>query len=93
MKFEARLVAKGFPQRPGVDYFETFAPVARKESINVAFALAAEEDLVIENVDVYIAFLYGEVMEEIYMDQPDGFVDQQHCDKKCLLHKALYGTK
>ncbi|CAI5712611.1 unnamed protein product [Peronospora destructor] len=93
VKFKARLVAKGFTQRPGVDYFETFAPVTRKESINVTFALAAEEDLVIENVDVDTAFLYGEVKEEIYVDQPDGFVDQQHCDKNCLLHKALYGTK
>uniref|UniRef100_A0AAV1U4S9 Reverse transcriptase Ty1/copia-type domain-containing protein n=1 Tax=Peronospora matthiolae TaxID=2874970 RepID=A0AAV1U4S9_9STRA len=46
-----------------------------------------------ENVDVDTAFLYGEVKEEIYMDQPDGFVDKQHRDKKCLLNKALYGTK
>ena len=93
VKFKARLVAKGFTQRPGVDYFETFAPVARKESINVAIAFAAEQDLLIENVDVDTAFLYGEVKEEIYMDQPDGFEDTKHLDKKCLLHKALYGTK
>ena len=93
VKFKARLVAKGFTQRPGVDYFETFAPVARKESINVALALAAEQDLIIENVDVDTAFLYGEVKEEIYMDQPDGFMDEQNGAKKCLLHKALYGTK
>uniref|UniRef100_A0AAV1V3K5 Integrase catalytic domain-containing protein n=1 Tax=Peronospora matthiolae TaxID=2874970 RepID=A0AAV1V3K5_9STRA len=93
VKFKARLVAKGFSQRPGVDYFETFSPVARKESINVAIALAAEQDLIMENVDVDTAFLYGEFKEEIYMDQPDGFVDKQHRDKKCLLNKALYGTK
>uniref|UniRef100_A0AAV1UZ15 Integrase catalytic domain-containing protein n=1 Tax=Peronospora matthiolae TaxID=2874970 RepID=A0AAV1UZ15_9STRA len=83
VKFKARLVAKGFTQRPGVDYFETFSPVAREESINVAIALAAEQDLIMENVDVDTAFLYGEVKEEIYMDQPDGFVDKQHRDKKC----------
>ena len=93
VKFKARLVAKGFTQRPGVDYFETFAPVARKESINVAIALAAEQDLMMENVDVDTAFLYGEIKEVIYMDQPDRFVDEQHRDKKCLLNKALYGTK
>ena len=92
-KFKARLVAKGLTQRAGVNYFETFAPVARKESINVAFAIAAEKNLVIENADVDTAFLYGEVKEEIYMDQPDGFVDEQQCNKKCLLRKALYGTE
>ena len=85
VKFKARLVAKGFTQRPGIDYFETFAPVARKESINVALAIAAEQDLLIENVDVNTAFLYGEVKEEIYMDQPDGFVDDEHREKKCFL--------
>ena len=92
-KFKARLVAKGFTQRAGVDYFETFAPVARKESINVAFSIAAEKNLVIENADVDTVFIYGEVKEEFYMDQPDGFVDEQQCNKKCLLRKALYGTK
>ena len=93
VKFKARLVAKGFTQRPGIDYFETFAPVARKESINVALAIAAEQDLLIENVDVNTAFLYGEVKEEIYMDQPDGFVDEEHLEKKCFLNNAIYGTK
>ena len=74
-------------QRPGIDYFETFAPVARKESVKVALAIAAEQDLLIENVDVNTAFLYGEVKEEIYMDQPDGFVDEEHREKKCFLTK------
>ena len=93
VKFIPRLVAKRFTQRPGVDYFETFAPIAWKESINVALALAAKQDLVMENVDVDTAFLYGDVKEEIYMDQPDGFEHKRHGEKKCLLHKALYGTK
>ena len=93
MKFKARLVAKRFTQRPGVDYFETFALVARKDLINVALEIAAEKDLLIENVDVNTAFLYGEVKEEIYMDQPDGFVDEEHREKRCFLNKALYGTK
>ncbi|GMF41846.1 unnamed protein product [Phytophthora lilii] len=93
VKFKARLVAKGFTQRPGIDYTETFAPVTRKESINTVLAIAAAEDLEAENVDVDTAFLYGEVKEEIYMDQPDGFEDQANTTKKCLLKKALYGTK
>uniref|UniRef100_A0AAV1VKM4 Integrase catalytic domain-containing protein n=1 Tax=Peronospora matthiolae TaxID=2874970 RepID=A0AAV1VKM4_9STRA len=93
IKFKARLVAKGFTQRPGIDYNETFAPVARKESINTVLAIAAAEDLEAENVDVDTAFLYGEVEEEIYEDQPDGFEDERSPKKKCLLQKALYGTK
>ncbi|KAE9016351.1 Retrovirus-related Pol polyprotein from transposon TNT 1-94 [Phytophthora fragariae] len=93
VKFKARLVAKGFTMRPGIDYTETFAPVARKESVNTATAIAAEEDMEAENVDVDTAFLYGDVEEEIYMDQPDGFVDQDNPTKKCLLGQALYGTK
>uniref|UniRef100_A0AAV1U586 Reverse transcriptase Ty1/copia-type domain-containing protein n=1 Tax=Peronospora matthiolae TaxID=2874970 RepID=A0AAV1U586_9STRA len=92
-KKAARLVAKEFTQRPGIDYNETFAPVARKESINTALAIAAAEDLEAENADVDTVFLYGEVEEEIYMDQPDGFEDEGSPKKKCLLQKALYGTK
>ena len=87
------MVAKRFTQRPGIDYTETFAPVARKKSINVVLAIAAAEDLEAENVDVDTALLYGEVDEEIYMDQPDGFEDQSNTTKKCLPQKALNGTK
>ena len=76
---------KGFTQRPGIDYNETFAPVERTESINTVLAIAADEDLKAENVDVNTAFLYGEVEEEVYMDQPDGFGDERSPTKKCLL--------
>uniref|UniRef100_H3H6A2 Reverse transcriptase Ty1/copia-type domain-containing protein n=1 Tax=Phytophthora ramorum TaxID=164328 RepID=H3H6A2_PHYRM len=79
IKFKARLEAKGFTQRPG--------------SINTAVAIAAEEDMEAENVDVDTAFLYGDVEEELYMDQPDGFEDQVNPTKKCLLMQVLYGTK
>ena len=71
-------MAKGSTQRTGVDYFETFAPVARKESIKFALALAAEQDIFMENDDVDTAFLYGEVNEVICLDQPDEFADKQH---------------
>ena len=76
-----------------VDYFETFAPVAWKVSINVVLALAADQDLLMENVDVNTAFLYGKFHEAICMDQLDGFEDQQYRDQKYFLNKALYGTK
>ena len=85
IKYKARLAAKGFTQRPGIDYNETFAPVERTESINTVLAIAADEDLKAENVDVNTAFLYGEVEEEVYMDQPDGFGDERSPTKKCLL--------
>ncbi|KAL4099935.1 hypothetical protein PRIC1_007732 [Phytophthora ramorum] len=93
VKLKAQLVAKGYTQRPGIDFTDTFAPVARKESINASLATAAEEDMEAENVDVDTAFLYGDVEEELYMDQPDGFEDQSNPAMKCLLKQALYGTK
>lgn len=92
-KFKARLVAKGFTQLPGIDFNEIFAPVARKESINAVLVIAASEDLEAENINVDTAFLYGEIDEEIYMDQPDGFEDQENPTKKCLLQKATHGIK
>ena len=88
VKFKTRLVAKGFTQRPGVDYTEIFAPVARKESINTVLSTAAAEDLEAEDADVDTAFLYVEVDEEIYIDQPDGFEDKNNTLKKSLIRKA-----
>ena len=67
---------------PGVGYFEMFAPVAWKESINVALALAADKDLVIEHVDVDTAFLFGEVKEEIFMDQPEGIKNRRQLEEE-----------
>ena len=93
IKFKARLVAKEFTQRSRIDYNETFASVARKESINTVLVISAAEDLEAENVDVVTGFLYDNGSEEIYMDQPDGFEDKRCPTKKCLLQKALYGTK
>ena len=67
-------VAKGFPQREGVDYFETFAPVARYDSIRILLAIAAKEDYEIAQFDVKIALLYGDLQEELYLQQPSGYI-------------------
>lgn len=92
-RHKARLVAKGYSQKPGVDYFETFAPVVKISSIRLLFALAAEKDLSIHHIDVTTAFLNGEIQEEIYMEQPECFVQGGEERKVCQLKKALYGLK
>ncbi|KAL8120351.1 hypothetical protein AgCh_017506 [Apium graveolens] len=73
-KYKARLVAKGFRQREGIDYFDTYSPVARMTTIRMLIALASVHGLIIHQMDVMTAFLHGYLEEEIYMDQPEGFV-------------------
>nr|GEW71489.1 zinc finger, CCHC-type [Tanacetum cinerariifolium] len=73
-KFKARLVIQGFRQKEGIDYFDTYAPVARITTIRLLLALAAINNLVIHQMDVKTAFLYGDLDEEVYMKQPEGFV-------------------
>lgn len=90
-RFKARLVAKGFDQRQGVDYFETFAPVARMESIRILFALAAAKGLEFERFDVSTAFLNGVIEEQIFIEAPEGLsIKNDECLK---LERALYGLK
>ena len=93
VRYKARLVARGFSQREGIDYFDTFAPVVRYESIRILFAIAAEQDLEMQKFDVKTAFLYGELDEEIYLEQPQGFVVAGKENLVCKLHKSLYGLK
>ncbi|GJU37178.1 zinc finger, CCHC-type containing protein [Tanacetum coccineum] len=92
-KYKARLVIQGFRQKEGIDFFDTYAPVARISTIRLLLALAAIHDLVIHQMDVKTAFLNGDLDEEIYMKQPEGFVVPGHESKVCKLKKSLYGLK
>lgn len=90
-RFKARLCAKGYSQRPGIDYGEIFAPVIRYESIRILSALAAIRDMEMQEFDVKSAFLNGELEEHIFMKQPEGFTDNPNL--VCKLKKSLYGLK
>ncbi|KAL2247898.1 UNVERIFIED_CONTAM: Retrovirus-related Pol polyprotein from transposon TNT 1-94, partial [Sesamum indicum] len=92
-KFKARLVAKEFKQKERIYYFDTYAPVARLTTIQVLIALASLYNLPIYQMDVKTTFLYGELEEEIYMDQLEGFVAHGNKHKVCKLVKSLYGLK
>ena len=88
--YKARLVAKGFRQRQGVDYEETFSPVAMLKSIRILFAIAAHYDYEVWQLDVKTAFLNGYVEEEIFMEQPKGF-ESEEGSKVCKLNRSIYG--
>jgi hypothetical protein len=90
---KARLVAKGFSQIEGIDFVETYAPVARATSIRIFFSMAASRDLEMIQVDVVTAFLYGKLDEEIYCQQPPGLEDKDRPRAVWRLKKALYGLK
>lgn len=90
---KARLVAKGYSQTAGIDYTEVFAPVARWDTIRSLLALAAQRGWCVFQLDVKSAFLYGELKEEVYVDQPEGFIKAGEEDKVYRLKKALYGLK
>ncbi|GJU29628.1 retrovirus-related pol polyprotein from transposon TNT 1-94 [Tanacetum coccineum] len=90
---KARLVAKGYAQEEGIDFEESFAPVARLEAVRIFVAYAAYKSFPIYQMDVKTAFLNGPLKEEVYVAQPDGFVDPDHPEKVYRLRKALYGLK
>ena len=90
-RYKARLVAKGFSQVEGIDYSETFAPVAKMNSIRLVLSLAASQGWTVYQMDVKSAFLHGDLHEEIYMEQPQGFV--QDSSLVCHLRRSLYGLK
>nr|GEX20285.1 hypothetical protein [Tanacetum cinerariifolium] len=90
---EARLVAVGYSQQEGIDYDETFAPVARIEVIRLLLSYTAHKDFTVFQMDVKTAFLNGILKEEVYVGQPLGFVSKQYPDHVYALDKALYGLK
>ncbi|GJT49029.1 putative reverse transcriptase domain-containing protein [Tanacetum coccineum] len=93
LKNKARLVAQGFRQEEGIDFEESFAPVARIEAIRIFIANAAHKNMMIFQMDVKTTFLNGELKEEVYVSQPEGFVDQDNPSHVYKLKKALYGLK
>ncbi|KAI3685606.1 hypothetical protein L6452_34856 [Arctium lappa] len=90
---KARLVAKGYYQQEGIDYDETFAPVARLEAIRIFLSYAAHKNFTVFQMDVKSAFLNGILHEEVYVAQLEGFVDPKNPDHVYVLDKALYGLK
>lgn len=92
-RHKARFVVRGYSQVEGIDYDETFAPVGRFGSLRVLLAIAVQEELEIHMMDVDAAFLNGIINEDIYITQPEGFINSKHPDHVCKLKKSLYGLK
>ncbi len=93
-RYKGRVVAKGYSQRPGLDFDETFAPTTKWAALRAIFAIAAYEDLELESIDISAAYLNGTLPEEheVYMQQPEGF-EEGGAHRACRLRKGLYGLK
>ena len=92
-RLKERLVAKGYAQTYGVDYSNTFSPVAKMTSVRLFISQAATHNWDLHQLDIKNAFLHGDLQEEVYMEQPLGFVAQGEIGKVCRLRKSLYGLK
>src|SRR5262249_25578014 len=92
-RYKARLVAKGYAQKKGIDFTEIFSPVVKHCSIRIMLAMVAIWDLELEQLDVKTAFLHGDLDEEIYMLQPEGFIHRGSEKLVCKLKRSLYGLK
>jgi len=93
LKHNARLVAKGFLQTPRVDYAETFSPIVKAPTIRVLFTLAITFGWDIQQVDINNVFLNGDLTENVYMSQSEGFTNSRFPSHVCKLRKSLYGLK
>ncbi|GKF65783.1 retrovirus-related pol polyprotein from transposon TNT 1-94, partial [Tanacetum coccineum] len=93
LKNKARLVTQGFRQEEGINFEESFALVSRIEAIHIFVANAAHKNMTIYQMDVKMAFVNGELKEEVYVSQPEGFVDQDNPSHVYKLKRALYGLK
>ena len=91
--YKARLVARGFDQRYGLDYDETFCPIVRLESLRTLIVLSTQQGLELHHVDVHTAFLNGTLQEEVYMKQPIGYEKEEKEHLVCRLKKSIYGLK
>ena len=91
--YKARLIAKGFKQTHGIDYHETFSPIAMVKYIRILIAIAAYHDYEILKIDVKTAFLNGNLLEDVYMTQLEGFVQPKNSCKVCKLQRSIYGLK
>ncbi|KAE8730652.1 putative galacturonosyltransferase 6 [Hibiscus syriacus] len=92
-RYRARLVVKGYAQKEGIDFNEIFSPVVRLTTVRVLLAMCATLNLHLEQLDVKTAFLHGNLEEEIYMLQPEGFEEKEKKNLVCRLNKSLYGLK
>ena len=91
--YKARLVAKGYTQKPGEDYDETYSPVVKYSSIRALLAFAVQNGMIVHQMDVVTVFLNGTLDEEIYMEQPPGYIEKGEEHLVCKLKRSLYGLK